>query len=206
MKYKSHAVIAKRIEPKDSLDDFPTPRWATRALIHEWFGPDANLTDLTCLEPACGVGNMSKVLKHYFAEVHSYDIHAYGFGQVRDFLSYPYEPESYDSVITNPPFRLAEQFIVRALPIARRGVLVIVRTVFLEGVGRLTRLFRPRPPSAILQFSERVPMLKGRLDKSATTATAYAGLVWEKQCKREAPYVLWVPPSRRQLERDSDYE
>ena len=29
----SHAVMAQRHEAKDSLDDFPTPPWATRALL-----------------------------------------------------------------------------------------------------------------------------------------------------------------------------
>ena len=29
----SHAVMAKRFEENDSLDDFPTPPWATRALF-----------------------------------------------------------------------------------------------------------------------------------------------------------------------------
>jgi hypothetical protein len=29
----SHAVMAQRAEAKDSLDNFPTPPWATRALI-----------------------------------------------------------------------------------------------------------------------------------------------------------------------------
>ena len=29
----SHAVMAQRIEAADSPDDFPTPPWATRALI-----------------------------------------------------------------------------------------------------------------------------------------------------------------------------
>lgn len=34
----SHAVMAQRIEAKDSLDDFPTPPWATRALIEHVIG------------------------------------------------------------------------------------------------------------------------------------------------------------------------
>jgi hypothetical protein len=33
MQNTSHAVMAQRSEAKDSLDDFPTPPWATRALI-----------------------------------------------------------------------------------------------------------------------------------------------------------------------------
>ncbi|MGH8525505.1 MAG: SAM-dependent methyltransferase, partial [Gammaproteobacteria bacterium] len=32
MQNTSHAVMAQRLEPKDSFDDFPTPPWATRAL------------------------------------------------------------------------------------------------------------------------------------------------------------------------------
>jgi hypothetical protein len=28
----SHAVMAQRVEPKDSADDFPTPPWATQAV------------------------------------------------------------------------------------------------------------------------------------------------------------------------------
>lgn len=30
---RSHAVMAQRIEAPDSRDDFPTPPWATRALL-----------------------------------------------------------------------------------------------------------------------------------------------------------------------------
>ena len=33
MQNTSHAVMAQRAELKNSLDDFPTPPWATRALI-----------------------------------------------------------------------------------------------------------------------------------------------------------------------------
>ena len=33
MQNTSHAVMAQRAELKNSLDDFPTPPWATRALV-----------------------------------------------------------------------------------------------------------------------------------------------------------------------------
>ena len=58
----SHAVMAQRHEAKDSLDDFPTPPWATRALLeHVINGKDLNLQ--SCWEPACGEGHMAKVLE-----------------------------------------------------------------------------------------------------------------------------------------------
>src|SRR4051794_30361823 len=70
MKYKSYAVTAQRIEPADSPDDFPTPPWATRALMEHVLDNEP-LCSLTCLEPACGVGHMAKVLNEYFGQVHA---------------------------------------------------------------------------------------------------------------------------------------
>jgi len=154
----SHAVMAQRIEPKDSPDDFPTPPWATRALVERVLCKASDLAAMTCLEPACGAGHMAKALKEYFGAVHCADAYPYGYGDERDFLTYPYDDRSFDWVITNPPFRLAMPFILRALPIARHGVAVLARTVFLESVGRYTGIFRQQPPSKFAQFTERVPM------------------------------------------------
>ncbi len=203
MQNKSHAVMAQRAEPKDSPDDFPTPPWATRALF-EHVLDKKNLGSLTCLEPACGAGHMAKVLKEYFSEVKSSDAYHYGYGPVRDFLTYPYETNAVDWVITNPPFRLAEEFVLRALNVARIGVAILARTVFLESVGRYREIFEVTPPTIFAQFVERVPMVKGRLDRNATTATSYAWFIWEKQT-RVASRLMWVPPCRKELERNGDY-
>jgi hypothetical protein len=203
MQNRSHAVMAQRVEPLDSPDDFPTPPWATRALIEHVIGP-ATVADLTCLEPACGAGHMARPLASYFRTVEASDAYAYGFGEVRDFLRYPFEAGSHDWVITNPPFRLAEEFVDRALVVARYGVAILARTVFLESVGRYEGIFAHRPPSKFAQFVERVPMVRGRLDGKATTATGYAWFVWEKTASGH-PRLMWVPPCRRALERPGDY-
>jgi hypothetical protein len=203
MQNTSHAVMAQRTEPADSPDDFPTPPWATRALLEHVLDTES-LATLTCLEPACGAGHMAKVLKEYFAEVKYADAHHYGYGPVRDFLTYPYEANAVDWVITNPPFRLAEEFVIRSLKVARRGVAMLARTVFLESSGRYREIFQPSPPSHFAQFVERVPMVKGRLDIKATTATGYAWFVWDKRAETP-PRLMWVPPCRRSLERKGDY-
>lgn len=203
MQNTSHAVMSQRVEAGDSPDDFPTPPWATRALLEHVIGT-RGLQDLTCLEPACGRGHMTKVLKEYFQEVRSSDAYDYGYAPVRDFLSYPYETNAVDWVITNPPFRLAEEFVHRSLDVARLGVAMLVRTVFLESVGRYNRLFLNDPPTKFAQFVERVPMVKGRLDEKASTATGYAWLVWEHDVKDHSR-VIWIPPCRRKLEKPNDY-
>jgi hypothetical protein len=88
--------------------------------------------------------------------------------------------------------------------VARKGVAILARTVFLESVGRYQGIFQKAPPTKFAQFVERVPMVRGRLDIKASTATGYAWLVWEKQTEG-LPRLMWVPPCRKDLERKSDY-
>jgi len=199
----SHAVMAQRHEKMDSLDDFPTPPWATRALVEHVIGPN-DLGSLSCYDPACGAGHMAKVLAEYFGEVHATDIFPYGFGGLLDFVSGETEGK-FDWIITNPPFRLADEFVLKSISKSRKGVAILARTVFLESVGRFNRIFSKQPPALVAQFSERVPMVKGRLDPKATTATGYAWFVWKKGLKRSTRLV-WIPPCRRSLERPKDYE
>jgi hypothetical protein len=87
MQNTSHAVMAQRIEPSDSPDDFPTPPWATRGLIEHVLDDKLALKKMTCLEPACGAGHMAKPLKEYFAEVRCADAYDYGYADTGPFPS-----------------------------------------------------------------------------------------------------------------------
>lgn len=199
----STAVMQRRVEAHDSLDDFPTPPWATRALCEFLIGEGLSLGEMSCREPAANRGHMVRPLAEYFASVDASDVHDYGVGYpVRDFL-FPGPLAMVDMTISNPPFRLAEQFIARAFATSGAGVAMIVRSAFLEGQGRYERLFAKNPPSFVLQFTERVVMHKGRLAPEGSTATAYAWLIW---LEGEAETRLrWIAPCRKRLERDSDY-
>jgi hypothetical protein len=72
---RSPAVMAQRIEAPDSLDFFPTPPFATRALLEHivigrlWHREA--LKSQSCWEPACGLGHMSRPLAEYFGSVRS---------------------------------------------------------------------------------------------------------------------------------------
>ncbi len=217
----STAVMARRVEPPDSLDFFPTPPWATRALCEQvlprficarapagvaW--PSASVW-----EPACGEGHMAEVLREYFGTVRASDIHDYGTPPdthgcpfVRDFLAGGQQPIVNPGwIITNPPFRLAMEFVEAALDHATDGVAVLVRSVWAEGSDRHARLFSKRPPAAICQFTERVAMTKGRWDPAASTATSYAWFVWRKGANRDGQTrFIWIPPCRKALTRPDD--
>jgi len=205
---RSSAVMQQRSEPHDSLDDFPTPPWATRALCE--FLRDGPLTEPTdmrmCREPAANRGHMVLPLREYFHSVEASDVHDYGAGfPVQDYLFGP-APEPVDWTITNPPFRLAEQFIQRAAESSRRGYAMILRSAFLEGQGRHERLFSVNPPDYVLQFTERVVMHKGRLAPEGSTATSYAWLVWIGGARAQwTTHLRWIAPCRKRLERPGDY-
>lgn len=217
----STAVMQRRVEAHDSLDDFPTPPWATRALI-EWIIQNVGgeeVHNLTVREPAANRGHMVKPLREYFGNVFASDVHDYGAGfPVEDYLFGPasYWPET-DWTITNPPFRLAQQFIERALERSRVGVAMIVRSAFTEGQDRCLDLFLKLPPAFVLQFSERVVMHKGKLrqagakyidpsdgkEKRASSATSYSWVIWLKG--EDDTRLRWIPPCRLRLEKPGDY-
>lgn len=202
----SSAVMQQRSEPHHSLDDFPTPPWATRAMLDhliegEWW---PYVDDQSVREPAANRGHMVRPLSEYFASVEASDIHDYGAGYpVQDYLFGPPPPRT-DWTITNPPFRLAEQFIRRGLECSD-AVAVIVRSAFLEGVGRHKALFSVHRPRLVLQFTERVVMHKGKLSPKGSTATAYCWIIWTPPGRNGPTTFDWIAPCRKRLERAEDY-
>jgi len=204
---RSSAVMQQRSEAHDSLDDFPTPPWATRALCKFLRGHLLQHLQLfTVEEPCANRGHMVRVLAEQFDHVTASDIHDYGAGfPVRDYLFPDPDAARVAWTITNPPFRLAEQIILTALERSMIGVAVLVRSAFLEGVGRHKSLFAAVPPTHVLQFSERVVMHKGRLSEKGSTATAYCWLIWFKPAMGQPSQFHWTGPVRRLVEVPGDY-
>lgn len=195
------AVMASRVEASDSLDFFPTPPWATRALIECVLQPlGLQHIGQTVHEPACGAGHMAEVLREYFGVVMATDVAEYGYhsGSIDFLAGRPDGERDFDWIITNPPFRLAEPFVLRALQQTRVGVAMLVRSVWAEGGARYANIFSPHPPVAVAQFSERVPMVKGRWDPIATTATSYSWFVWAHLKEPQPTRFTWIPPGQRQ--------
>jgi hypothetical protein len=215
---RSSAVMQQRVEAHDSLDDFPTPPWATRAICEFLANRGFDLAAADCREPCANRGHMVRPLREAFGHVLASDVFDYGTGfEVRDYLFGPDEHFSHtDWTFLNPPFRLAQQFIERALRLSRVGVAVIVRSAFLEGQERCDELFVKRPPAFVVQLSERCGMFKGRLmrlgtpyrdrdgvERKASTATAYCWMIWLRG--EDDTRMRWISPCRERLERPDDY-
>lgn len=213
---RSHAVVARRHEPADSRDDFPTPPWAARALMGmirdlDMFPDSPPFKTLTCWEPCAGRGYMSSALSETFGTVVASDIHDYGVGfDVCDFMGESQHHDGdVDFIVTNPPFRLAEAVAIQAIRRARHGVALLVRTQWIHGIRRHGLFFkdkgpRQQRPAWILPFAERVPMVRGRLDPKASTATDYSWIVWNKGYAGDTRLDV-IDPCRKRLEQPGDY-
>lgn len=208
----SHAVMQQRHEALDSLDDFPTPPFATRAMIGEVLKPRfGDLSGLSVWEPCCNRGYMARPLAETFATVHATDIADYGWtGQQAciDFLTgappAAVAEHGVDWIISNTPFARADEFVHRALDLKPRcGVAFILRTAFLEGDERYRDLYSKHPPFIVAQHVERVPMKRGAYDPQAGTATSYSWFVWKPGHAGDFAGT-WIRKCRGEYERRGD--
>lgn len=216
--------INHRSASRETLDYYPTPPWATQALldfIHpaEWDKYKAR-QHMSCLEPAAGGGHMYDVLAQHFKRIGGFDIadpEGRGWGG-HDFLEYQpptkqlgelvpihhlgYQRQRYDWAITNPPFIHALSFVHRMLATAQ-NVAVLARLQWLEGKGRYERLWNVMPPQKVLVFSERVQMAQGRLAEPSDSGSvmAMAWYIWQrtetsnfKLAYDKTTELCWLPP------------
>lgn len=104
-------------------------------------------------------------------------------GEKFDFLrdDYPVPDEGYDYIIMNPPYSTIEPFVIRALEIANKEVIMLARLQFLEGKGRYENILKDNPPSDVYVYVDRIKCFKNgdETDKSSS-AQAYAWFRWRK--------------------------
>ena len=141
------------------------------------------------LEPACGMGHLSKRLIEHGYDVTSYDLRDRGYGETKDFFSIPaWEGD----IITNPPYKHAPEFIRHALEIVESGakVAMFLKILFLESKGR-QQMFRELPPIRIYVSSSRIPCALNGVFTGKSSATCYAWYVWE-QGYSGLPTIDWI--------------
>lgn len=169
---------------------------------HDYYATEPKALELLLLEEnfcstiwecACGEGHLSKVLQKHGFNVISTDLIYRGFGTKKsvDFLAQEFTNFTGD-IITNPPYKLALQFIEKALHIVAPGqkVAMLLRLQFLEGKTR-KNFFLLNPPKKIYVSSSRLHCAKnGKFEKNPPNAIAYAWFVWEKGFQGN-PIIKW---------------
>ncbi|MDE2020698.1 MAG: class I SAM-dependent methyltransferase [Patescibacteria group bacterium] len=176
-------------------DLYETPSVATEALLRVEKLPEI------IWEPACGPGSIVRTLRKAGHKVYATDLVDYGCpdSEARvDFLMEQGAPTYIGAIVTNPPFKLAAEFVTHALTIAPK-VVMLLRLAFIESERRRAILDCGRL-ARVHVFRNRLPMMHraGRgtmVAKTNSSAMAFAWFVWDHEHRgpTEMHRISWLP-------------
>lgn len=172
---------------REANDFYRTPSHATEALLRVETFPSA------IWEPACGDGAISMVLANAGHVVISTDLIERGFGVPRrDFLMEYQAPAS--CIVTNPPFKLADEFVLHAIRLGVQRIAILQRLAWLEGLARHNALWSKYPPARVWVFAKRVTMWRGDDPNARDTGGAipFAWFVWDDSAAGNVPALGWL--------------
>ncbi len=167
------------------VECYITPEWAVDAIL------DVELMTDNILDPCCGTGVLARVaMDHGYRFILSIDKYDWGYGDGNmDFLDDPYEVDEDKNrtpltVLMNPPFSKATQFVEKAFAIGARKIICFQRFAWWESEKR-TEFWRQYPPNRIYVCAARatcwrVDLTPEQINKMGNTTTAHAWFVWEK--------------------------
>jgi len=165
-------------------DFYPTPKWATEALL------DREIFIGSMWEPACGDGAISEVLKSRGFTPYSSDLINRGYPC--DEIDFFETNAKFDNIITNPPFSLCTEFILKSKQSANSKIAMFLKTTALEGNKRHKMWIDTEFPFArIYQFVNRVSFGKSEGTHKSGGMMAFAWFVWDKN-HIGSPTISWI--------------
>jgi len=183
---------------------FETPQWAAQRIL------DFELLTKDVLDPCAGRGVLGDALemKNYVA--HEYDLNKWPgaaqtiktpfnfldeWSDISNRLARLVEGQDDFSVMMNPPFSKACEFVERSLELGARKILMFQRMAFLESYGR-SDFFRELPPTRVWVCGDRATCWRGDIPaedvvdhdgqvifkgkKGRSAPTPHAWFVWER--------------------------
>lgn len=149
-------------------------------------------------EPACGCGNISKVLEQKGYRVISTDLYDRGYGKSGiDFLTAEL-PFECDTIITNPPYNIADDFVkhvMEILPIGGR-YFALMNLSYLAGQKRFKEIYSNNYLYAIHVYTHRINCYKNNENTGHSSPVNYA---WFEYLKRShngnthfPPAIYWI--------------
>ena len=173
----------KNNKEREALDYYSTPTEEVENIL------SIIKIDGSILEPCAGGGHMLKGIYNIIpnANVIATDIKDRGCndyniktGKDYDFISDNYPINNIDYIIMNPPYSVIEPFVMKALSIADKGVLMLGRLQFLEGEKRFKTIFSDNPPTDVYVYVDRISCYKnGDTKQKMASAQAYAWFYWD---------------------------
>lgn len=142
-------------------------------------------------ECACGDGALSKELISLGYKVNSSDLYNYGYGNIGiDFLNCT---DKYNgNIITNPPFKLLTEFILKGLELTNNKLYIFSRLQSLESIKRYNLIFKEHSPNYVLPFVKRIPCYKNGDKNCGSSVTPYAWYIWDTKIENDETVIKWL--------------
>lgn len=138
------------------------------------------------LEPFCGVGSMSEVIRQNGHNVLSYDIVDRGYGLVGDFYRTEFPRRKYD-IITNPPYDNVIDVVLRCIDICKEKVALLMPLRYLSSGSRYNEIYKKYPPKRVYVYQERICIAKNadfeKYNDAGANMEIYAWYIWERGYK-----------------------
>lgn len=142
-------------------------------------------------ECACGEGNLSKRLEEYGFNVRSTDLIYRGYGE-KESVNFLYQTEKFDGdIITNPPYKLTNEFVLKALDLTKRKVAMFLKIQFLETQRRYKDIFSKYPPSVIYIFPKRMKCYKNNRPTTYKGGIVFVWIIWDNEHSGET-VIRWI--------------
>jgi hypothetical protein len=141
-------------------------------------------------EPSAGEGYLVRALQASGRRVVTADLIDHGFplDYQEDFLARTEMPPGVTCILTNPPFKIVEEYIANAIEICPL-VIVLLRLAFFEaGSGKQKKhqlrryILDEKPPARIHVFRKRLPMMhrKNWDGEKTNSGMAFAWWTWSR--------------------------
>lgn len=152
-------------------------------------------------EPACGAGNLSEVLKAHGYQVISTDLVDRGYEDASpclDFLAAGSEhlPNDCRCILTNPPYKHANDFILHAMELLPEGGVYIAlhNLSYLTGKARHEQIYAKGLLERIYVFSGRINCYKNNEQTGHRSPVNYAWYMYRKPAtgERIVPQIEWL--------------
>ena len=86
------------------------------------------------------------------------------------------------AVVIDPPYKLANEFVIKCMDMKLPYFAMLLRLAFLEGKQRRAEIYNRQPPARVHVFSERLTMWRGDEEQPEGSSgfIAFAWFIWEQ--------------------------
>ena len=193
----------KNHKERDKLDYYATPTHEVFNILKKL---NLDFSNQKILEPCIGGGHMAQGIEQYINDKHFKDIKLVGtdikdrgFNNSNweltyglDFFDDDYPIDSADWIVMNPPYSIIEPFVIRALEIADKGIIMLARLQFLEGEKRYENILKENPPTDVYVYVDRIQCWKDGVKPEGSSAQAYAWFIWDKNKQEKETNIHWL--------------